>query len=1324
MPARPRVWRSRPIFISSTFRDMHAERDHLQEFVFPVLEERLRARGYRLEPVDLRWGIDTPSLETPHAKELLVLRVCVGEIERSRPFLVGIVGDRYGWVPPRERALAAAREAGLSMAVDGKSVTALELELGALSSDSERQRTFVYFREPLPYAEMDPVTAAAYSDAWSQDLNTRATHARLTELKARLRRELPGRVRDYRARWDNQAGSVGGLETWGQQVVEDLWQALDAETGEHAPLQPASWEEADRLRVTELIDWSNAAFVGCDPLLSNLEAFLTNPTVDGGTWGAALVGGSGSGKTSLFSALAGRLMARDVLLLTHAAGLGPEFQSVGRLLSRWTSELSTHLRLAVSLPPDAALAEKAETFRALLSEASQHDRVICLIDALDQFERTPSARHLTWLPRSWPENARLVVTSTQGAEADALRRRGVELIELPPITRRDAETILKALGERHHKVLHAELSRLLVEKPTRDGPPAAGSPLWLTLAFDALVLLDGDDFARAEREITGNSEAQNHRMLLEAAARMPPDVESLYQELLRRQEKLHGEHRAAAFSGLLAVSRSGLRESDLAILLTRETGEQVGALYLAALRRSFRQHLVQRGAFAQWDFAHPEIRRAIRRRLPGMDEAKRLHRIISEYLEGVPEEDGLRECELMFHYLGAEETLRAAQLYSSEISMAAEASATAALAAHAVGLGDAWCDWLSGLVRQPLALLPMRRLLVRIRSCLAPALADAGSLDEVYATAGVVRHRLLELLHEHPDDSSIGADLLQAIQVQGSAALALGRTDEALLAYDAGRALAEDLSRVEPDNVAFQRIMAGLLGDLAGVHARRGNGELALTLRRTSHAIFTRLTSDEDEDSAQLLALSHSGLGDVLLDHGDLAGSLAEYRAAQECLERLVRRHPSDTALIDDLCVAMNKLGMAYSKCGMPERAGELNRRVLALREDLFTRDPDHRAWRVRLAVAHNQLGCDLLLAGDVEGALSHHRTALDIRKGLVALDPLNDEWQNLLAASYGNLGDALAMRDDLENACVANDTCIRIRERLAARAPNDTGYQRALASSRCRAGGLHLLAGRGPEALECFCAAGEQLSLLARDDPRNTGLEHELSLTRHSVAMTLVGAGAGIDPRLELKALRLLKGLPTSASTMDDVLAIADAAVEELLPDRSKASSEPGAEMVETPQDGNAQETWRWQKARQHFTRGFALHRVDGERARHEHLAAIELTPTFVDPYLNVAGTYYDERRLTEAIEWWRKGLALAEEQRGLGDHPSPVAAADVARAYFDLGGALLMSGRPSEARDAYRSVLDWHPNHPGATHNLIHLSTAQPELFPGGAGARGNRG
>ena len=122
-------WRSQPLFISSTFVDMMAERDYLRDFVFPDIAERLRARQYHLEPVDLRWGVETVSTKEHEHKELLVLKVCLDEIERCKPFMIALLGDRYGWIPPEERMQAAVDEKGFNTVISNKSVTAVGYDL-------------------------------------------------------------------------------------------------------------------------------------------------------------------------------------------------------------------------------------------------------------------------------------------------------------------------------------------------------------------------------------------------------------------------------------------------------------------------------------------------------------------------------------------------------------------------------------------------------------------------------------------------------------------------------------------------------------------------------------------------------------------------------------------------------------------------------------------------------------------------------------------------------------------------------------------------------------------------------------------------------------------------------------------------------------------------------------------------------------------------------------------------------------------------------------------------------------------------------------------
>ncbi len=54
MPRSSKMFR---VFISSTFSDLEAERNALQEHVFPKLREFCMEYGCRFQAIDLRWGV-------------------------------------------------------------------------------------------------------------------------------------------------------------------------------------------------------------------------------------------------------------------------------------------------------------------------------------------------------------------------------------------------------------------------------------------------------------------------------------------------------------------------------------------------------------------------------------------------------------------------------------------------------------------------------------------------------------------------------------------------------------------------------------------------------------------------------------------------------------------------------------------------------------------------------------------------------------------------------------------------------------------------------------------------------------------------------------------------------------------------------------------------------------------------------------------------------------------------------------------------------------------------------------------------------------------
>jgi hypothetical protein len=75
------------VFVSSTFSDLKAERNALQEKVFPRLRKMCAAHGCNFQAIDLRWGVSEEA-----ALDQRTMRICLKEIERCHRCLDGHSG--------------------------------------------------------------------------------------------------------------------------------------------------------------------------------------------------------------------------------------------------------------------------------------------------------------------------------------------------------------------------------------------------------------------------------------------------------------------------------------------------------------------------------------------------------------------------------------------------------------------------------------------------------------------------------------------------------------------------------------------------------------------------------------------------------------------------------------------------------------------------------------------------------------------------------------------------------------------------------------------------------------------------------------------------------------------------------------------------------------------------------------------------------------------------------------------------------------------------------------------------------------------------------
>jgi hypothetical protein len=163
------------IFISSTFRDFGRERDLLTRQVFPELRRRARDRRVEIVGIDLRWGITEE--ESAQGE---TLPICLAEIDRSRPFFLGLLGERYGWIPEPGQVPRHLFESQpwLLRLESGASVTEMEILHGVLNNPDMAGRALFYFRSPQ------------WSEGRGPDFRSEspAEALRLDSLKERIRR--------------------------------------------------------------------------------------------------------------------------------------------------------------------------------------------------------------------------------------------------------------------------------------------------------------------------------------------------------------------------------------------------------------------------------------------------------------------------------------------------------------------------------------------------------------------------------------------------------------------------------------------------------------------------------------------------------------------------------------------------------------------------------------------------------------------------------------------------------------------------------------------------------------------------------------------------------------------------------------------------------------------------------------------------------------------------------------------------------------------------------------------------------------------------------
>jgi len=559
--------RSIRVFVSSTFRDMIEDRNELMTHCWPELRKFCSERHVELTEVDLRWGI---SEEQSTRKE--TLKLCLDEIRSCRPFFIGLLGERYGWVPGDDAFTADLKEEQPWLeALHGRSITELEILHGVLNDPEMAARAFFFFRDP-EYSKGKGTEFLSENEESGKKQEVLKTLIR----KTCQEKNIP------------LSEGYANPQTIAPLVLEQLKIAINFQFPIEEIPEPLDREASEHEAFAEI---RRRTYIGRTDYFEELDQYCL---VEGKP--LLMLGDSGSGKSALFAnwVILWRQKHPDDFIFQHYIGGTPDSSNHWKLMLRLIKEIKRWAEDNEELPrTDEDILRDFPVWlaKARIKAERTGVRFIIILDALNQLDDTDHARLLGWLPEdSFTGALRLIVSTLPGDTMEALKKRNHQTLQIKPLAVEERRRMITGYLKRFGKKLDdPRLDRLSAAIP-------ASNPLYLKILLDEL-------------RVTGTHEKLDERLVdyLEAS-----DIPSLLQKVLKRYQKDYERDRPGLVGdtlGMIRAARRGLTESELLQLLKPGKLTQLPLATWAPLRAALEEGLVDRGGIL--NFAHDFLRSAV-----------------------------------------------------------------------------------------------------------------------------------------------------------------------------------------------------------------------------------------------------------------------------------------------------------------------------------------------------------------------------------------------------------------------------------------------------------------------------------------------------------------------------------------------------------------------------------------------------------------------------------------------------------------------------------------------------------------------------------------
>lgn len=610
--------RSISIFVSSTFNDMQSERDLIREKIAPEIEKYINKFGYSIEFIDLRWGINTQSIDENEANKK-ILRTCFSEIKKTKPFFIALVGERYGWIPDKEDVLAAFQSEGIQVDSSDteKSITELEIAC-ATKLYAQKNRCFFYFRDQIDYGDDLTAKTTFVSDSTQQK--------KISKLKNSINDKYDGQIRNYSASWDQSKQRIVGLNKFEEQLYNDLLVAINDEL-KNVVKPNNSIEESINITDSTIVTMSGM-FSGRQSVLNNIQSFLQSNSQL-----MCLVGESGCGKSSVLARIADLSIQEGKCVIPFFAGIDDFSTTVENMLKSSILRLSNYLHTELCFDPKAEefdYKELLSQFFNLLNKASLSSQVIVVVDALNQLLRSPLEEKLKWINLfALNPNVKIIVSSTNDYyQLNIIKSLNADLLNLEFFSVSDIEEVTKHYFSMNHKEIDNQVLTAILNKRSNE-LNLCSLPVYLLTVLQQLNNIDGDDFSaihNRERELGESASDAIINYLTEIVTTAPDEIGALLDVSLDRVAKKVGDL-AYLFTNVIALSRRGITEKYIAKICSH-LNIDFDSISFSYYRKLMKNNLCERENGA-WDFNHSLIKNYFKYSVKAIPKDKIINSMIS-----------------------------------------------------------------------------------------------------------------------------------------------------------------------------------------------------------------------------------------------------------------------------------------------------------------------------------------------------------------------------------------------------------------------------------------------------------------------------------------------------------------------------------------------------------------------------------------------------------------------------------------------------------------------------------------------------------------------